>query len=110
MSGSISYFYNLNQSNPNNITRTSNLGFSVDFSLSKNWNFGFRTNYDLISEQLSAPYFTAYRDLNSWEMLFNWYPIGAYRGFKFEVRIKAPDLHDIKIDKQTNDRGAFSNF
>ncbi|MCB0722558.1 MAG: LPS-assembly protein LptD [Ignavibacteriae bacterium] len=110
VSGSISYFYNLNQSNPNNITRTSNLGFSVDFSLSKNWNFGFRTNYDLISEQLSAPYFTAYRDLNSWEMLFNWYPIGAYRGFKFEVRIKAPDLHDIKIDKQTNDRGAFSNF
>jgi lipopolysaccharide assembly outer membrane protein LptD (OstA) len=110
ISGGFNYNYTVNQSNPNNIIRTSNLSFSVNFSLSKKWNFGFRTNYDLINDQLSAPYFTAYRDLNSWEMLFNWYPLGTYRGFKLEIRIKAPDLRDIKIDKQTNDRGAFSDF
>jgi hypothetical protein len=110
ISGGINYYYSVNQSNPNNVIKTSNIGFSVNFSLSKKWNFGFRTNYDLINEQLSAPYFSAYRDLNSWEMLFDWYPIGAYRGFKLEIRIKAPDLRDIKIDKQTNNRGAFSSF
>ena len=110
ISGGINYNYSINQNNPNNKIKTSNLAFNVNFNISKNWRFSFRTNYDFINEQISAPYFTAYRDLNSWEMLFDWYPLGAYTGFKLEIRIKAPDLRDIKIDKQSNDRGAFSNF
>ena len=46
-------------------------------------------------------------DLHCWEMSFNWVPTGIYRGFKFELRIKAPQLQDIKVTKQTNYRGVF---
>ena len=63
-----------------------------------------------MAKEIAAPYVTAYRDLNSWEMLFNWYPTGSYKGFKLEIRIKAPDLRDIKIEKETNNRGAFTDF
>ena len=110
ISGGITYNFSVDERNPNDVFKTSNLGFNVNFSLSEMWKFGFRTNYDFINEQISAPFFSAYRDLNSWELLFDWYPVGAYRGFRFEIRIKAPDLRDIKVEKQTNDRGAFDVF
>ncbi len=71
------------------------------------WRFSFTASYDLENNLLSAPYITAYRDLNSWEINFNWYPIGVYRGFFFQVRIKAPQLQDLKYTKQTNARGVY---
>jgi hypothetical protein len=40
-------------------------------------------------------------------MNFNWVPTGIYRGFRFEIRIKASQLQDIKVTKQTNYRGVF---
>ena len=62
---------------------------------------------DIFLQQFSTPYVTIYRDLHCWEMSFNWVPTGLYRGFKFELRIKAPQLQDIKVTKQTNYRGVF---
>jgi hypothetical protein len=64
----------------------------------------------LVNNQVSAPYITAYRDLNSWEMNFNWYPTGYFRGFRLEIRIKAPQLNDIKVTKQTSGRGVYGTF
>ncbi|MCW8850423.1 MAG: putative LPS assembly protein LptD, partial [Melioribacteraceae bacterium] len=79
----------------------SNLGINMGFNLAKNWKFGVRGNYDFIREQFSAPQITIYRDLECWEMNFSWYPIGQYTGFRFEIRMKAPELRDVKVTRRS---------
>ena len=101
------YNYGIFQSNPTVITKSSNLFSSLNFQLTKKWKFTFSTGYDIFNKQFTAPYITIYRDLHCWEMSFNWIPTGSYRGFRFELRIKAPQLQDIKVTKQTNYRGVY---
>lgn len=107
LSGGLNYNYSEYRPTPFIINRSSNISGNIAFSPTAKWKFTFSTGYDIIRKELTAPYVTAYRDLNSWEMLFNWYPLGYYRGFRLEIRIKAPELHDIKVIQQTNVRGAY---
>jgi lipopolysaccharide assembly outer membrane protein LptD (OstA) len=107
LSGSFNYNFSENRQNPYNIYKSSNISGSINLNPTSRWKFSFTTSYDILNKRISAPYLTAYRDLNSWEINFNWYPLGVYRGFFFEVRIKAPSLNDIKMTKQTNSRGVY---
>lgn len=101
--------FNYSESRPGNkvTNRSSNLSGNIAFNLTEKWRFSFATSYDIVNRQFTAPYMTAYRDLNSWELNFNWYPAGTYRGFSLEVKIKAPQLRDIKVSKKTNSRGVY---
>jgi lipopolysaccharide assembly outer membrane protein LptD (OstA) len=108
LSGGFNYNYSEFRADPRNVTRSSNLSGNLAFSLTQNWRFTFAASYDLVNKRIAAPYVTAYRDLKSWELNFNWYPLGSYRGFSLEIRIKAPQLRDIKITKQANPRGVFN--
>ncbi|MFA5403740.1 MAG: putative LPS assembly protein LptD [Ignavibacteria bacterium] len=110
ISGGLNYNYSFDKHNPYSVYKTSNISGNLALNLSDKWKFTFATSYDFFSKQISAPYITIYRDLKSWEINFNWYPVGSYRGFFFELRIKAPSLKDIKIDKQTNTRGVYQTF
>ncbi len=40
-------------------------------------------------------------------MNFEWVPTGTYRHYQFEIRVKAPQLQDIKITKSGSDRGIY---
>lgn len=106
-SGGLNYNYSESKDSPFRSFRYSNLSGSIAFNLTEKWRFTFSTSYDILNKKIVAPYITAYRDLNSWEMNFNWYPAGVYRGFSLEIKIKAPQLRDIKITKQTNTRGVY---
>jgi hypothetical protein len=33
-------------------------------------------------------------------MNFMWNPVGTYSGFRFEIRVKAEQLQDLKLTKQ----------
>lgn len=107
LSGSLNYNFSENRQNPTRIYKTSNVSASLNVSPTPKWRFSFTASYDIENQQIGAPYVTAYRDLSSWEINFNWYPIGVYRGFFFQVRIKAPQLQDLKYTKQTNARGVY---
>lgn len=107
ITGSLNYNYSESKPSPGQIFKSSNLSGNLSFSFTEKWKFTFAASYDIVNKQISAPYITAYRDLESWEMNFSWYPLGYYKGFKLEIRIKAPQLHDIKVDKQLNPRGAY---
>lgn len=107
-SGGFGFNYSESKPTPFNTFRSSNVSGNIAFNLTEKWRFTFATSYDILNHVFAAPYITAYRDLNSWELNFNWYPAGTYRGFSLEVRIKAPQLRDIKISKQTNSRGVFN--
>ncbi|HEY3252099.1 MAG TPA: putative LPS assembly protein LptD [Ignavibacteria bacterium] len=103
----LNYNYTINKPNPFVITKSSNLSANLNFNLTRHWKFTFQSSYDIFEKQFAAPFITIYRDLHCWELSFSWYPTGAYRGYRFELRIKAPQLQDIKINKQSNYRGVF---
>lgn len=96
---SLSYNYNLSKPTADQSISYSNISADLGFSLTKNWKFTVRGSYDFDRKEISAPQITVYRDLHCWEMNFTWNPRGSYRGFHFEIRMKAPELQDIKVTK-----------
>ena len=96
---SLSYNFNYSKPNPKEADVFSNISADLGFSLTKNWKFTVRGSYDFQEKKVSAPQITVYRDLHCWEMNFSWNPLGNYSGFRFEIRMKAPELQDIKVTK-----------
>jgi lipopolysaccharide assembly outer membrane protein LptD (OstA) len=107
LTGSLNYNYSESRLIPTQFSRSSAMYGSLGFSPTEKWRFNVSASYDFSNQLISAPFVTVYRDLNSWEMNFNWYPLGAYKGFNLEIRIKAPQLKDIKVTKTTNPGGPF---
>ncbi len=97
---SLSFAMGISKEIPTAVSKYANLQFNLGFNLTKNWKIGFTGGYDFIQHQIVVPTVTVYRDLHCWEMNLLWNPIGYYRGFNFEIRIKAPQLQDIKITKR----------
>ena len=97
---SLNYNYNESRPTPYQINKTSNISGSLNFNLTKNWKFSATTSYDLQNKEFSAPQIRISRDLHCWVMNFTWNPIGTYRGYNFEIRVKAPQLQDLKITKK----------
>jgi lipopolysaccharide assembly outer membrane protein LptD (OstA) len=104
---SLAFDYSLNQSDPTRPFRSSNLSGHLDFQLTEKWKITGSASYDLINRQVIVPQITVYRDLHCWEMYFWWTPTGTYRSFKLEIRVKAPQLQDLKITKQGSARGVY---
>ena len=103
----LGYNYSESKPAPHNIFISSNISAGLNFSLTPNWKFSFSSGYDLYNKQLTAPYITINRDLHCWEMNLYWIPVGVYRGYRFELRIKASQLQDVKITKETNYRSVY---
>jgi len=96
---SLTYNYNYSNKGIGFITDRSNLGADLSFNLTQKWKFTFRGSYDITNKKINAPQVTIYRDLHAWEANLVWNPIGTYRGFKFEIRLKAPEFRDLKLSK-----------
>jgi hypothetical protein len=88
-----------------NKAKTANLRAAFSFSLSQSLKFSCDTGYDFTTWQLATPSIRIYKDLHCWEMNLSWNPIGIYRGYRLEIRVKAPQLQDLKIERT---RGQFS--
>ena len=96
----LSYNYSINRSNPANPVYYSNISGNLSVSLTRNWKLDLTGSYDFINKEFAAPQVRISRDLHCWLMNFTWNPIGTYTGFQFEIRVKAPQLQDLKITKQ----------
>ena len=103
----LTWNFNQNQSDPRFRSRSSNLSAGLGFNLTEFWKISASTNYDLINNQFAAPSVTVYRDLHCWELNFSWVPTGPYRYYRLEIRLKAPQLQDVKVTKQSSARGIF---
>jgi hypothetical protein len=80
---------------------------TLSFNLTEKWRFSTGGSYDFVRNEFAAPSVNIYRDLHCWEMNFTWFPIGFYRGYRLELRIKAPQLQDLKVTKQGSARGTY---
>jgi len=98
----LSLNYNFNESRriPTEVRTNSNLSGSINFNLTPKWKFSVSGSYDLKRQEFSAPQVRISRDLHCWVMNFTWNPVGTFRGYTFEIRVKAPQLQDLKITKQ----------
>lgn len=95
------------QENPKVKTRSANISANLGFNLTENWKFTATGSYDVIRGQFAAPRITIDRDLHCWTMDFSWTPIGQLAGYRFELKVKAPQLQDVKITKQSRDSGYY---
>ncbi|MBI3579449.1 MAG: hypothetical protein HY089_08605 [Ignavibacteriales bacterium] len=103
----LSYSFSQSQDNPEQKFISSSINASISFNLTDKWRFSTSGSYDFIRKEFAAPSVNIYRDLHCWEMNVTWFPMGFYRGYRFELRIKAPQLQDIKITKQGSERGTY---
>ncbi|MCM4156780.1 putative LPS assembly protein LptD [Gramella sp. AN32] len=74
--------------------------FSGNVELSPKWKVGFSSGYDVVNTGFTYTQLRFFRDLNSWQMSFNWVPFGQRKQWNFLIRIKSSMLQDIKYEKR----------
>jgi hypothetical protein len=89
------------------VFRSSTLALRLGFNLTEFWKITASANYDLIQNEIAAPLITVYRDLHCWELNFSWVPVGQYRNYRLEIRLKTPMLQDLKVTKQFSETGIY---
>jgi lipopolysaccharide assembly outer membrane protein LptD (OstA) len=99
---SLSYNYSRSTPTPLSVYKYSNMNGSIDFNLTPAWKFSVAGSYDFGTKQFAAPQIRITRDLHCWVMNFTWNPIGPYRGYNLEIKVKAPQLQDLKLTKRSD--------
>ena len=103
----LQFNFSQRQQDPRFKVRTASLQAQLSFNLTEQWKFSASGNYDLNQKQFAAPSIQISRDLHCWLMSFVWVPLGPYRYYRLEIRVKAPQLQDIKVTKQGSARGVY---
>jgi hypothetical protein len=78
------------------------LNASLNFTIAESWKIRTSTGYDVVNKQFRTPIFSLNKDLHCWDLQFNWTPFGSNKGFYLRFGIKAPQLKDLKVEKQRN--------
>ncbi len=103
----LTWNFSQSQSDPRVKFLSNTLSAGLGFNLTEFWKITASTSFDLLSHQVSAPQITVYRDLHCWELNFSWVPTGVYRNYQVEIRLKAPQLRDVKVTKQGSARDVY---
>lgn len=74
---------------------------STNLTLAPRWTVGVSSGYDFKNKGVTLTQFRFQRDLESWQMSFNWTPIGSINtSWYFFIGIKSSMLSDIKYEKR----------
>lgn len=98
----LGYSYYYNKYNPFAPSKSTDLYGTVNFNLSPTWKFIVSGHYNIWDKQFAAPSIQVSKDLHCWLMNFTWNPLGTAQGYRFEIRVKAPQLQDLKVTKADN--------
>ena len=75
--------------------------FSSNLELSPRWRVGISSGYDFKNKGVTLTQLRFVRDLESWELRFNWTPIGSINtSWYFFIGIRSGVLSDIKYDQR----------
>lgn len=100
----LSYDISYNNNTRQNSISTHSLVFSGDVELGKRWTVGGSSGYDLLNQGFTFTSLRFGRDLESWNMNFNWNPpvnsVVNRVGWSFFIGISGNLLSDIKYDKR----------
>ncbi|MFT6799823.1 MAG: lipopolysaccharide assembly outer membrane protein LptD (OstA) [Nonlabens sp.] len=97
---SFAYTMTYNNAQRQNAINQQSLMVSGDLELSPRWSIGGNTGYDFANKGISFTTLRFQRDLESFNMSFNWTPIGPRNSWFFFIGIKSSALSDIKWDQR----------
>ncbi|MBI1307658.1 MAG: hypothetical protein GC181_13730 [Bacteroidetes bacterium] len=93
------YSYTFSKNYNDDPTKNQTIKYSGNIRLTDYWRIGFSSYYNLEARKTTAGSLDFARDLHCWEFNFHWVPIGTYKQFNFELRVKSSTLKDLKIRK-----------
>jgi len=97
----LAYTMSYSNSQRQNEISSQSFMFSSNLELSPRWKVGVSSGYDFKNKGVTITQFRFQRDLESWQMSFNWTPIGNINtAWYFFIGIKSSVLSDIKYDKR----------
>jgi len=82
------------------LSRGADLLLTSGFTLGS-WQIQASGNIDLLNRQLVAPIISLRRDLHCWELHFEWYPLGSFRGYWLRFSPRASVLRELKYEEKT---------
>jgi len=85
----ISLFLQSDKSNPLETTYDKLVNVGAKVAWSKNWQTGLNTGYDLGNGKVIFPVLQLYRNLHCWQTGFQWVPSGTFKGYTFQIALKA---------------------
>jgi hypothetical protein len=83
------------------------LNTNLKIMLSENWKLSYNTRFDVLKQKMLSQSFHLSRPLHCWEFTFKWWPSGGSKGFFLNIRVKHPDLQDIKIESRGGKKRLF---
>ncbi len=95
----LNYTMTYNNSARQNEISSHSIMFSGDINFSPLWSIGASSGFDLVDPGFTFTQLRFNRDLKSWQMSFNWRPIGNNTSWFFFIGIKSGIFRDIKYDK-----------
>jgi DNA-binding Lrp family transcriptional regulator len=75
-----------------------------EINLSKNWRLFYKASFNLKEREMTYHSFSIYRPLHCWEFDFKYWPQGISSGFSLEIKVKNPELQDIKLTSKDGNR------
>ena len=106
----LDFRYNTTWSHPDkDWDYTFSLNTTHKINLSKGWSLSYTANFNLKEKEMTQNKFSIYRPLHCWEFRFSFWPQGISSGFSLEIKVKNPDLQDIKVRSSSHNRG-FSSY
>lgn len=73
-----------------------------DVNITPKWKVNFRSDFDIVKNDLTYAEIKFHRDLHCWEMSFGWIPLGYQKGWNFAINLKSSLLKDLKLEKKRN--------
>lgn len=94
--------YSFNKLSVNRSNENFSLNINSSFDLTKSWRFSFDAIYDVVNKNFNNTTFNITKDLHCWSLQARWYPIGINQGFYLRFGIKAAQLRDLQLEKQSS--------
>jgi hypothetical protein len=91
--------YDVNKSDPENVTKNLGANISAGLRISPNWQVNYTARVDVLKKDIISQSYSFVRDLHCWEMRLDWTPTGPAAGYFFIIQIKSPTLRDIKLQR-----------
>lgn len=89
------------KSDPLNPSTTALLNSASRVSLSRNWQVGINTGFDLDKGKLVYPALMVWRDLHDFQFSAQWVPSGEYKGFLVQIGMKPAQLKYLKVQARS---------
>ncbi|MFA0963309.1 putative LPS assembly protein LptD [Roseivirga sp. BDSF3-8] len=77
----------------------SSVTFNGSLNITDKWKMTFNSGYDFKRKEFTLTNLAINRDLNCWQMRFNWTPFGRFQSYSLTVNIKSSILQDLKLNR-----------